>query len=372
MLVERGAKHLILISRSAASRPSSQVFLEELRQAGCNVVARNCDISHEEGLARVRKECLRDMPPVRGVIQAAMFLMVSVPIAPPRNDDYMSITDIIQDAVFERMTFEQWEGTTGGKIAGSMNLHNQFQELDFFIMLSSLTGIVGNVSQANYTAGGTFQDALAQYRTANGMPALSIDLGMVKSVGYVAEATGVSERLTKLGYISLEEDEVLRLIESGIKTPYRQGERSCQIVTGLGSFANADDIHWRKDLRFQSLKKVSMSGGGGRSKDGASFKDSLAQALSWQDVVDLVTGAIINKLSQMFMIPPDEFDKGQPLSKYGVDSLVAVELRNWLVSHVQAEMSIFDVLQSTSLSGLASKAATKSKLVAAAGVVVST
>lgn len=79
MLVERGAKHLILISRSAASRPSSQVFLEELRQAGCNVVARNCDISHEESLARMKKECLQDMPPVRGVIQAAMFLMVSVP-----------------------------------------------------------------------------------------------------------------------------------------------------------------------------------------------------------------------------------------------------------------------------------------------------
>lgn len=280
---------------------------------------------------------------------------------------------MIQDAIFERMTFEQWEGTTSGKITGSMNLHNQFQDLDFFIMLSSLTGIVGNVSQANYTAGGTFQDALALYRTANGMPALSIDLGMVKSVGYVAEATGVSERLTKLGYISLEEDEVLRLIESGITTPHRTGSRSCQIVTGLGAFATADDIHWREDPRFQSLKQVSMSGGGGgRSKDGTSFKDALAQALSWPDVVDLVTAAIIGKLAQMFMIPEDEFDRSQPLARYGVDSLVAVELRNWLVSHVQAEMSIFDVLQSTSLAGLASKAAAKSKLVAAAGVVVGT
>lgn len=269
------------------------------------------------------------------------------------------------------MTFEQWEGTTGGKIAGSLNLHRQFQELDFFIMLSSLTGIVGNSSQANYTAGGTFQDALAQYRTSKGMPALSIDLGMVKSVGYVAEATGVTERLSKLGYFSLEEDEVLRLIESGIVTPLRH-ERSCQVVTGLGSFASADDIHWRMDLRFQSLQKVSMSGGGSSGKDGTSFKDSLAQALSWQEVVDLITDAIINKLSQMFMIPTDEFDKTQSLAKYGVDSLVAVELRNWLVSHIQAEMSIFNVLQSTSLAALASMAATKSKLVAATGVVVGT
>ncbi|KAL8718899.1 MAG: hypothetical protein Q9225_004024 [Loekoesia sp. 1 TL-2023] len=351
MLVERGAKHLILISRSAASGPGSHAFLEELRQPGCNVAARNCDIPNAESLTQVKEDCARVLPPVHGVIQAAMLL---------------------RDAVFERMTFGQCKGTASGKVAGSINLHNLFKDLDFFIMLSSLTGILGNASQANYTAGGTFQDALAQYRTVNGLPALSIDLGMVKSMGYVAEATGVSERLIKLGYTSVEEDEVLRLIEPGIKTPYRRGERSCQVVTSLGSFTTAEDIYWREDLRFQFLKKVSMSGTGGSSKEGSSLKDSLAQALSWQEVLDLITDAVTNKLSHMFMIAPDEFDKSQPLSTYGVDPLVAVELRNWLVSHVQADMSIFDVLQSTSLSGLASKAAMKSKLVAAAGVVVST
>lgn len=216
------------------------------------------------------------------------------------------------------MTFEKWEGTTGGKVVGSMNLHKQFEDLDFFIMLSSLTGGLGNVSQANYAGGGTCQDALAQCRTAKCLPALSIDVEMVKSVGYVAQAIGVSGRLANLAYISLEEDEILRLIESGIKTPYRRGGRSCQVVTGLGSFASADDIHWGEDLRFQSLKGVSVSGGGGSSKDGTSIKDSLAQALSWQEVVDVVSNAVINKLSQMSMIPPEEFDKRQPLSAYGV------------------------------------------------------
>lgn len=268
------------------------------------------------------------------------------------------------------MSFEQWEGTTRAKVAGSMNLHTQFRDLDFFIMLSSLTGIVGNVSQANYTAGGSFQDALAQYRTSRGLPALSIDLGMVKSVGYVAEATGVSERLAKIGYISVEEDEVLRIIESAIKTPNRQ-QRSCQVITGLGSFTSADGILWREDPRFRSLQEVSMSGGGNSGKkEGNDFKDLLAQALSWADIVTIVTEAIINKLSEMFLLPPHDFDSSQPVSKYGVDSLVAVELRNWLVGHVQADMSIFDVLQSTSISALASKAAIKSRQVVAAGITI--
>ena len=271
------------------------------------------------------------------------------------------------------MSFEQWEGTTRAKVAGSINLHTQFLDLDFFIMLSSLTGIAGNVSQANYTAGGSFQDALAHYRTSRGLPAVSIDLGMVKSVGYVAEAKGVYERLAKDGYLSVDEDVVLRIIESAIETPNRQ-QRSCQVITGLGSFTSTDGIVWREDARFRSLQEVSMSGGGGTgsngNKEGNDFKDLLAQALSWAEVVVIITDAIITKLSEMFLLPPHEFDSAQSVAKYGVDSLVAVELRNWLVGHVHADMSIFDVLQSASISALASKAASKSRQVFAAGITV--
>ena len=76
MLVSRGAKHLIILSRSAATRTSSQFLLKELREAGCSVTARNCDISNEDDLALVKRDCLTTMPPVRGVIHAAMFLLV--------------------------------------------------------------------------------------------------------------------------------------------------------------------------------------------------------------------------------------------------------------------------------------------------------
>lgn len=76
MLVDRGARHLILLSRSAATQKTSQSFLDEIMEAGCNVVARDCDISREDELALVKKDCLKDMPPVRGVIHAAMFLLV--------------------------------------------------------------------------------------------------------------------------------------------------------------------------------------------------------------------------------------------------------------------------------------------------------
>lgn len=82
------------------------------------------------------------------------------------------------------MTREGYVTAINPKVQGSWNLHEIFPstQLDFFIMLSSLVGVAGNVSQANYSAGGSFQDALARYRNARGLPAVTLDLG-ISSVG---------------------------------------------------------------------------------------------------------------------------------------------------------------------------------------------
>jgi KR domain-containing protein len=87
--------------------------------------------------------------------------------------------------------------------AGSWNLHELLpQNLDFFILLSSLAGIVGSISQANYAAGNTYQDALVNYRHAKGLPAQSIDLGLIKGVGYVEEHKEVAANTSSLKFVS--------------------------------------------------------------------------------------------------------------------------------------------------------------------------
>lgn len=269
------------------------------------------------------------------------------------------------------MAFEGWKAAVRPKVQGTWNLHNQFHDLDFFVMLSSATGVLGNISQANYTAGGTFQDAFARFRSSNGLPAVSIDLGLVKSIGYVAETKGVSERLIRMGYRPIEVDEVLAVIESAIKTPIRSQIYS-QIITGIPSFDSISGNYWREELRFSDLRKHQIASRTSRERKGNqeenNIKHMLADALSWADAVNAVTSAIIKKLSNMFTIPETEIDKLMPLTKYNVDSLVAVEVRNWLVSHFQAEISIFDVLQSKSLMILGEKVSTKSRYVAEVGL----
>jgi aryl carrier-like protein len=277
------------------------------------------------------------------------------------------------------MEYKQWINAIRPKVLGTRNLHAQFgYTLDFFVMLSSIMGALGGTSQANYSAGGAFQDAFARMSSLRGHPTVSIDIGMVPSIGFVAETKGVAERLTKIGFRPVEEEEVLRLVECAIRTPLRHPgtQRHSQIITGLLQFENVDNVSWREDLRFTGLRRLRASKSRG-STDGlmtesnVSFELLLSNSASLAEATDHITDAMANKLAEMFMVSVTEIDKSQALSKCGVDSLVAVELRNWLVSKLQTEISIFDILQSVSLIAVAAKAATKSKFVLKAGLVMS-
>lgn len=273
-----------------------------------------------------------------------------------------------QDSIFEAMTLENYNAALGPKVLGSWNLHSQLSQtsLDFFIMLSSFAAIGGNASQANYAAGGTYQDALARHRSAAGLPAVVLDLGMVKSIGYVAETKGLEQRLTTMGYRPLEEDEVLRLVDSAIRTPLRTPQAS-QVITGISAGFEGDiaGVRWRTEPRFSPMRNVTTSPtspkGTTRKEDTIHLKDAIGTSQTFQEAVERVGRTLAKKLSEMFMIPEDEIDMALPIAKYGVDSLVAVELRNWLVGHAQSDMSIFDVMQSKSVWNLASQTASRSQ-----------
>ncbi|KAJ4253425.1 hypothetical protein NW762_010583 [Fusarium torreyae] len=355
--VAHGAKNILILSRSASSRTDSGDLIEEMEGQGCRVMVKNCDIAVAEDLSRALNESYSEIPPVKGVIQAAM---------------------VLNDSVFEHMDHKQWCDATRPKVLGTRNLHNCLGDnLDFFIMLSSLTGVVGNASQGNYAAGGSFQDAFASWRTAQGLPAVSIDLGTVNSIGYVAETEGVAARMQRAGYVPQEEEEVLRLVEAAIRTPLRQSSsRQSQVITGIGPYDDVGDIEWRKERRFANLLRASptgaraeASGSPSNGGDRERLTDLVSKAKTLAEARDLVADGIAVKLADMFMLPVEEIDKDQGLARYGVDSLVAVELRTWLSSRIQTEISIFDMLQSASLMAVAEKAAIRSKLVIKAGLV---
>ena len=252
----------------------------------------------------------------------------------------------------------------GPKVQGTLNIHEHLQQLDFFILLSSVVGIAGNASQANYAAGGAFQDAFARYRNSIGLPAVSIDLGVVSSVGYVAQRTDVKDRLTKAGFKTLGERQVINIVNAAIA--HSNAESSCSIITAISDQfqRNEPNSVWARDMRFRGFEKIVTSRPTGTtSSTMIGLQSQLIDSKTASEAVNICCGAIVKKIAEIFMIPEDEVDRMAPASKYGVDSLVAVELRNWLGSFTKSETAIFDILQSPSLLVLAEKTVAKSGLV---------
>ncbi|KAH6850667.1 hypothetical protein B0I37DRAFT_396989 [Chaetomium sp. MPI-CAGE-AT-0009] len=349
-MVDHGARNLILLSRNAGKQ-NTGVFISQLRKAGCRVVAISCDIANEQGLRRALDRCKSEegLPPIRGVIQGAM---------------------VLRDSILEQMTLEDWETAIRPKVAGSWNLHSNFSQrgsLDFFVMLSSLSCILGLASQTNYAAGGSYQDALARWRHASRLPAVSIDIGVVKGVGFVAESRTVSDRVRKPGQmLLLPEDAVLGAIAAAILHPLDHP----QILLGLNSgpgpqWEAASEAQIGRDVRFVPLKYRRPPGA---QAAGQQLGDSDAKPLSLQlqeagsldEATRLVGDAIATKLGDIFMIPIDDIDLAKSPALHGVDSLVAVELRNMLMLQAAADISIFSIMQSASLGALASDVVTKS------------
>ncbi|KAG5810647.1 hypothetical protein H9Q74_013896, partial [Fusarium xylarioides] len=332
-MVSKGARNLIFLSRSAGRTNSSSKFLQQLEQAGCRVRPVSCDVSSESDLAQALQTCkIEGVPPVRGVIQAAM---------------------VLQDTILEQMTLENYQKAVRPKVHGTWNLHHQFDKqdsLDFFVILSSVVGVAGNASQSNYSAAGSFQDALARWRVSRDLPAVAIDLGAVKAIGVAAETAGVLGRLQRTGHIPLSEDQVLSILASAILTPYQP-----QVVVGLNS---GPGNHWDRtgesqlgrDARFLALRarEIDQIQGksGGASGDSLSLASKLASASSSDEAIAAVGIAIAEKLSDIFMIPVDDIELANRPAQYGIDSLVAVELRNMLVQQAAAEISIFGIMQS--------------------------
>lgn len=269
------------------------------------------------------------------------------------------------------MTFEDYQAVISSKVAGTWNIHNalaSYPPLDFFVALSSAAGAVGNRGQAAYAAANTFLDAFSRYKQRLGQPAASIDLTAVADVGYLADvgAGRQDEVLKNLGGESMVEAEVLALIGAAVADAQRQtdaGTSSARgafpghCLTGLRLGEDPEKLpYFAADAKFNRLRDAvfSLRGPAGAGAGAqVPIGTLLNRAQTSEEAVSIITTGLAGKLSSILMVPTEELDAETPITKYGLDSLNAIELRNWITKDLGVNLQVLQLLTSGSLTNLA-------------------
>ncbi|EHK20651.1 uncharacterized protein TRIVIDRAFT_223622 [Trichoderma virens Gv29-8] len=304
--VDQAARHVVFTSRPGATTPHACKLVDELTKKGAKILAFACDISNFSEFKDVLKTVKdNNFPLIKGAINCAMQL---------------------QDVLLKNMTLEDYNAAIRPKIYTTKNLHNLLpRDVDFFICLSSTSGIVGSRGRGNYNAG---------------LPATSMNLGI--GVGITAERGEILSYLKTGAMIGLHEQEVLAVVQAVMS-----GKMPIQAVVGLATGGH-------------HLEKNGHEGDSGDS--GADLQAVLRAASTLAEAADAVCVALVRKLAKAMMVEIEELDPTRPANSYGVDSLVAVEVRAWVFKEVKSDVSAFDILSNMPLQPLATKIAAKSSL----------
>ena len=301
-LAEQGAGALVLVGRGGPRTPEAREMVESL-SAACTVRVAQADVANAASLHAALDAALRDLPPLRGVVHAAA---------------------VLDDATLARLTPAQLHRVLRPKARGAWNLHAHTQgergkHLDFFIMYSSATTLMGNPGQGSYVAANMVMEGLAAWRRAQGLPALAVGWGAIADVGMLTRNAAALHSLRQMGGISA--------------TDSAQALAALPLLHRLGQPAPAAlAADWKRLGRLPvggspRFGEVCPAGQFGDRAEGASL--SLREAVegkSRAEALPIITAAVTTAVAGILRVAPSTVRPALPLADMGMDSLMAVEL----------------------------------------------
>ena len=287
----------------------------------------------------------------------------------------------MQSKVFEDMTYAEWAESYKSKVHGSWNLHSLLPRgMDFFVFYSSIAGCLGGTASANYSSGCAYQDALAHYRNRIGEKATTLNLGVMLDDGVLRDNDAARNAYLSTGYlIGIKQREMFALLEwacnpsrgipdtpmqsqlvVGVDVPSSVLERRSEVPSLMRRplFRGMWNITDGRDLNAENTD-------GDSRVEGADVVQRLAAAgiRSTEDAASVIAECVMLRVGKALGVPKENLEPSRALHAYGVDSLVAVELRNWFGQKLDAEMAVFEILGETTFEDIGRIVAGKSKIV---------
>ncbi|KAL7916704.1 polyketide synthase [Trichoderma velutinum] len=351
-LVEHNARRLVFLSRSAGDGPEDADFVRELESLGCAVELVKGSVVNKDDVARA----IQLAPNLKGILQASM---------------------VLRDETFSRLSYEDWNTATLPKVRGTWNLHEITSQagiaLDFFILLSSMSGTTGLAGQSNYASANTFLDSFVQYRAGLGLHASCIDLGAVQDAGYVANDEALLKRMNLANTNGVSERELLEAVGRAILTSPVKSEPGAGfvdnntfvlgILTTVPLGSQESRAFWKKDRRIAVYHNASMESDDGSGASSDVLKSFLAKAkvepsiLKTNEAVETLAIEIGKRLFMFLLKSEDDLDVSTSLAALGLDSLVGVEMRSWWRQTIGFDITVLEMLGMGTLEGLGKHAA---------------
>ena len=326
-MVEQGAKHLVLIGRRKPSDKAIEV-IRQLEQQGTQVLILQGDVSKPQDVTQILEIIDSSAPPLKGIIHAA---------------------GVLDDGLLQQMSWESLQKVMAPKVEGAWNLHTLTQtcSLDFFVCFSSVASLLGSPGQGNYACANAFMDALIHHRHAMSLPGLSINWGPWAEVGMAVNSDSCHHnRMATMGINSLT-------LEQGLNvTGYLLGQSLAQVgvlpvdwSVFLSQFSRSNQT----SLLCELLKETESQDKNKPINKKQNEPLKQIKAASAKEREKILIAYFQNEISQVLRAEDSQIDAQQPLNTMGLDSLMAVELRNRLQTDLEVDVPIVKFIENINI-----------------------
>jgi myxalamid-type polyketide synthase MxaB len=321
-MARQGAGRVLLCGRGKPG-PSASRAIEEITRAGTQVEVVQADIASLERVRTLIRVADRQDLPLRGIVHAA---------------------GVLRDRLLQEMSWEDMQEVLSPKVNGAWNLHlaSRACPLDFFLCFSSTASTLGSAGQGNYAAANAFLDALAHQRRAQGLPALSINWGPWAEAGMAARlGEEAARRRAAQGIGDIAPEAGLRMMERLL---------SDQGVTQ----AMVSPIDWRKFLAGDARPFFETVGERRRPQVESDVLSRLKESPPDKRQLVLTSYVATQVAKAVGLASADVISPDQRFMDLGIDSLIAIELRNRLQSNLGVDIPLQNFAGATSLAQLVS------------------
>jgi acyl transferase domain-containing protein/acyl carrier protein len=339
-LFERGAGPLLLVGRGGASTPAAEQAIVDLRARGADVRVCKVDLADRAALAKLLKDSAAELPPLRGIMHAA---------------------GVLKDGLLARLEWPDFERVLLPKVQGTLHLDELTRglPLEFFVLFSSIS-VIGAPGQCNYAAANCFLDAFAHRRRAQGLPCLSINWGPWAEVGMAKQVLDVRRLAEERGMYAFKTGPALAAMDLLMAGGPLQGPVQGSVLHFHWKRLFAPDFFFSRSPLLKALKEIHQGSDPvtatrvTRGDAPAARADHAAGDASSEAGVEAFVRAEVARV--LGHKSGASLDGERPLLHLGLDSLMAVQLRNTLSEAFGVDLPVSDLLSGASAAELAKSA----------------